>query len=550
MQHAKHLRVGRAWPGAWRLAAAVLLVAGGLADGASAAGAKKPPAKDAKAAADDAAPQRDTVAIQRAYAAGTKAFETGDMAEAERQLTVAISGGGLPNSQMARALYYRGAASRQLGRPARAISDLTTAVWLKGGLEGDDRKKAIEARQLAYQEAGLGDKPPPVGGAPLDQAAGTPAAATPAKPGTLVAVVPPKGSSFWGLSAPTLPKLPSLASLTGSAQPAATPAAAPAGDAAAATPPAAGQPPAADPAQAFSAPAVVTPAEAEGAPPTQPQPGPVTAEAAPAVQSPAPPPSQTHSAPASWDTQTAAAGSGPDDAQKATLIAGYAPIAEGPASPPPAMGMTEQAPSAAPQGSSWNPFAGTGEAISGTGKKISGFFSNMFASSGGGAAAPAGGEATAVTTGSTAGLSGWGSETHTAQTSSMVQRGPDAPAADALPWTATQSSPGASTAPAQRPPAAAAIPKKVASAGAADGRFKLQVAAVRSREEAERLAQSLQGYPAVRDGIVTAQIDEAVIGSMGTFYRVRLGPYGDASEPGQLCKTLRPQGFDCLVVTQ
>jgi cell division protein FtsN len=54
----------------------------------------------------------------------------------------------------------------------------------------------------------------------------------------------------------------------------------------------------------------------------------------------------------------------------------------------------------------------------------------------------------------------------------------------------------------------------------------------------------------VQNGTVTPEIDEAVIGSMGTFYRVRLGPYADAAEPGQLCKTLKPQGFDCLVVTQ
>lgn len=73
---------------------------------------------------------------------------------------------------------------------------------------------------------------------------------------------------------------------------------------------------------------------------------------------------------------------------------------------------------------------------------------------------------------------------------------------------------------------------------------------MRSREEAERLAQTLNGYPPVRDGKVSPEIDEAVIGSMGTFYRVRLGPYANAKEPNQLCTTLKPQGFDCLVVTQ
>jgi cell division protein FtsN len=117
----------------------------------------------------------------------------------------------------------------------------------------------------------------------------------------------------------------------------------------------------------------------------------------------------------------------------------------------------------------------------------------------------------------------------------MVQRGPDAPAP--LPWATEQAS--------AAPPA----PVKTASARAA-GKYKLQVAAVRSREEAERLAASLAGYQAVQSGLVSPEIDEAVIGSMGTFYRVRLGPYADAAEPGQLCKTLKPQGFDCLVVTQ
>ena len=45
------------------------------------------------------------------------------------------------------------------------------------------------------------------------------------------------------------------------------------------------------------------------------------------------------------------------------------------------------------------------------------------------------------------------------------------------------------------------------------------------------------------------KIDEAVIGSMGTFYRVRVGPYADAAEPKNLCGALQANGFDCLVVT-
>jgi cell division septation protein DedD len=88
------------------------------------------------------------------------------------------------------------------------------------------------------------------------------------------------------------------------------------------------------------------------------------------------------------------------------------------------------------------------------------------------------------------------------------------------------------------------------TASAPAGKYRLQVAAVRSRDEAERLASSVMKHQALNGGAVQPEIDEAVLGSMGTFYRVRLGPYANAAEPGQLCKSLRPQGFDCLVVTQ
>ncbi len=61
---------------------------------------------------------------------------------------------------MAKALYYRGTAYRKQGKPAQAISDLTTAAWLKGGLSDSDRAQAMEQRQLAYSEAGLGSQAP------------------------------------------------------------------------------------------------------------------------------------------------------------------------------------------------------------------------------------------------------------------------------------------------------------------------------------------------------------------------------------------------------
>ncbi len=82
------------------------------------------------------------------------------------------------------------------------------------------------------------------------------------------------------------------------------------------------------------------------------------------------------------------------------------------------------------------------------------------------------------------------------------------------------------------------------------GKFRLQVAAVRSRSEAEALAGLLVGRHGEQLGGRQPEVDESVIGSMGTFYRVRLGPYASAGEPEQLCGVLRSDGFDCLVVTQ
>lgn len=485
--------------------------------------------KKGEAAKADSAAQ--AAGIQRAYAAGTKAFEAGDMMGAEQNLSVALAGGGLPNPQMARALYLRGSVYRRTGRPAQAISDLTTAVWLKGGLSEADKAKATEERQLAYREAGLGETPPPVAAASHDQ---TPGGATPttAAPGTQIVQVTQQ--SFWsGISMPSL----SMPSLTGSSQPAQTAAAAP-------TTPAqtseqssfwsflpsfggSGQP--------AGAPAGVQPADAAFATTTIPA-GSDAGSPALGYAADATLVAQT----SAWDTKTAQAAAAAAAPQ--SVSASYAP-------PPESMGLTPTvvaaAPAAAPAGQPAAPAQGVGwsNPLAGTGQAVSGFFSNMF---GGGtpAAAPTdmqAAEGAGFTTGSTEAGGGWGPESTvvTSQTSSMVQRSPESPPAAAsaeaaLPWTSTGS------------PAA---PVRAASTGGG-GNYKLQVAAVRSREEADRLAQSLNSYPAVRDGTVRTEIDETVIGSMGTFYRVRLGPYASASEPTQLCQTLKPQGFDCLVVAQ
>lgn len=439
------------------------------------------------------------------------------MAAAEQQLSVALAGGGLPNAQMARALYLRGAANRRLGQPAQAISDLTTAVWLKGGLSDADKAKATEERQLAYREAGLGDTPPPVGAAPLDQAPKTPA--TPPASGAQVVQVTEQ--SFWSNF--------SLPSLSGSG------AQQPAQSAAGATPaqtsqtseqsssfwsflpsvggtsPEAGQTAAAT----STAPAAAGPVAGPGSDPGLSAAAQDQSSGTGATAAPAP----------SWETQTAAIASDSPAAPQALAVSSYAP------QPPPDTGINPMG-FAADEPGTPSP-AGTANPLAGTGTAVSNFFGNIFGS--GSTAADA---SPAVTTGSTGQPGAWSPDATAvpSQTSSMVQRGPDSPPpaqSDALPWATA---------------AAPAAPAKVAAAAGA-GKYKLQVASVRSRGEAEQLVRTLSSYQPVRDGVVRADIDEAVVGSMGTFYRVQLGPYTNAKEPEQLCTTLKPQGFDCLVVT-
>ena len=97
--------------------------------------------------------------VQQAFDAGIKAYGVGKNEEALRAFEAAIRGG-LPSAQMPRMLYYRGLTFRKLGKPGFAVSDLTSALWLKSGLSEAERADAIKVRALAYNEAGVSDVPP------------------------------------------------------------------------------------------------------------------------------------------------------------------------------------------------------------------------------------------------------------------------------------------------------------------------------------------------------------------------------------------------------
>jgi hypothetical protein len=167
--------MAQGWARDWRRLAIAAITAAGVAtvfafDAQSQAPAKKAKAQAPQAQEDGeqaeeqqegaskAAPKRkkqDPVEAQRAIDGALKQLEAGKADQAVTALSATLAGGNLPPAIMARALLYRGVAYRQQKKPAQAIADLTSALWLKGGLSDNDRKDALRQRASAYQEAGL-----------------------------------------------------------------------------------------------------------------------------------------------------------------------------------------------------------------------------------------------------------------------------------------------------------------------------------------------------------------------------------------------------------
>ncbi len=101
-------------------------------------------------------------AAKRAYEGGIKAYNAGRHQNAVDQFNLALRGGGLSSAEMAKGLYYRGLSYKKLNKPGLAISDLTSALWLKNGLSDQDRASAEAARAEAYKAAGVAEGPAPV----------------------------------------------------------------------------------------------------------------------------------------------------------------------------------------------------------------------------------------------------------------------------------------------------------------------------------------------------------------------------------------------------
>ena len=340
---------------------------------------KKAPEAQQKAADDDepeelkpeAKPKRkkqDPAEAQRAVEAAAKLLEGGKTEQAVQTLTTTISGGNLPPAIMAKALLYRGMAYRNQQKPAQAISDITGALWLKGGLSPTDRTSALQQRAAAYHEAGLTES-----GEPLPKSS----------PPTQARERPAQTSSNWGAATTT---------------------------------------------------------------------------------------SGTDTASASQTSQS---------------------------------------------GGGWNIFGG-------------GLFGGGSSSS---QQQPKQEQAAQP-------------KQEVAPFATTVKTAPEPKASSTSSWassTEVRSAPVAQTREIETASIAPARP---------EGKFRVQVAMVRSQDEAMAVATKVKRDYAGALAAREPEIDQAVVGNMGSFYRVRVGPFATQNEGQQACARLKGSGLDCLVVTQ
>ena len=83
-----------------------------------------------------------------------------------------------------------------------------------------------------------------------------------------------------------------------------------------------------------------------------------------------------------------------------------------------------------------------------------------------------------------------------------------------------------------------------------EGKFRVQLANVRTQEEAQAIANKVKREHGATFPSREPEIDQAVLGNMGSFYRVRIGPFASQKEGQAACAQLKGSGLDCMVVTQ
>ena len=403
-------------------------------------------------------------------------------------LTTAIGSGSLPSAQSARALYYRGVAYRRNAKPAQAISDLTNALWIKGGLTDEQRADALQQRSGAYRDAGLPDQGDPQAGGAQTAAKANPKA-PPANATPFSAVAPSAPAAAAGSGSGGVGNFFSSIFGGGSSAPVQ-----------------AAPKPAAAPAATAAASAVVPAAPAANAP---------TTKAA------APPPTKGTAArpPASSTAST------PVAPAAAAAVATTAPVTSSVGADGQPKPATRRVPITADASNNNMPFG----------------FQDL----------PSAGREVEVSTTARApradvATKSWDQPTEVksapaARSPAARVGAPPVPAQTALVQAAatTQAVPTASV---KSRSAGGPVPPAV-------GQFQIQVASTRSAEEARGLATRVQNQFARELGGRAPMVEQSTVGTSSPLYRVSVGPFASVRDTETLCARLKGDGLDCRIST-
>lgn len=130
-----------------------------------------------------------------------------------------------------------------------------------------------------------------------------------------------------------------------------------------------------------------------------------------------------------------------------------------------------------------------------------------------------------------------------------VEPAPEAPATPAPePVVVAPSVPVEEQAPIPAPkPVVQPPPAPTATAAPLAG-FRIQLAALRSRADAEAAWRRLKRANGDLLGALEAEVARVDLADKGIFYRLRAGPLASAAKAGALCARLKARNLDCLVV--
>jgi len=429
------------------------------------------------------------LAESQALGVASEALKNGKFAFVVKTIDKALKTGGLDTKDMSRALLYRGLAYQSLNKSAQSIADLTNAVWM-GGLTQSEKAEALRYRAKAFDAGGISER------AKADKTDAARLASGLAKNETLVGVAAnqvktaskPKGGFGSGVTTGISDFFGNIIPGSSSSKPKVA-----AGNSATVKAPAVTVPTVIAKAPAVAAPVVIAKPRILPAPAPSPS---IAIKKPPVV---APPVASTERVPATTTRSAASiAASKARDAARDAEITRQTQIA---ASPSTSNWSTDVNPVAKAPAQKTN--SGSGLGLGG----VSDFFGNIFGGS---------------------------------SKSTSVQKQVAKPVA-----------PAPATAP--KPTRTAALDVRTTAPKPAPrvrGAYKLQVATVRSKEEATTILDSLSAHHSSVVARHPARVEEAVVGNMGTFYRVRLEAFESKKTALKTCNKLRASGLDCFPVAK